>query len=59
MVLGNLEEEASTAEGLVHHEGSVELAEDLGRFRSKHSKLRRKASSSLIRTIWSSVPFGR
>jgi hypothetical protein len=31
MVLGNFEEEASTAEGLVHHEGSVELAEDLGR----------------------------
>ena len=31
IVLRNLEETASTAEGLLHHEGRVELAEDPGR----------------------------
>jgi hypothetical protein len=31
IVLGNLEETASMEEGLLHHEGSVELAEDPGR----------------------------
>ena len=30
IVLGNLEETASMEEGLLHHEGRVELVEDLG-----------------------------